>query len=85
MSPTEHASRLAQLLERYCAERPTDENRRNLIAAQEWLRLIEAGATRSEIDRLLRALDALPNVGTITIDLQLACRHWLTSQRASAE
>lgn len=79
LSPPARARKFVNALERYIATVENDANTRNLAVARQWLALMRHGATRARLDELLVAVDALPCSGSITVDLQLGCRHWIRS------
>jgi hypothetical protein len=79
MTPQEHADALVRALRAYASTSPDEGNRLNLEAAEMWLRLLTQGPRpdHSELELLRERVGRLPNVGSITADLRLACKVWL--------
>jgi predicted acetyltransferase len=75
--PREHAVALVAVLSHYVAENPCDENVANLHIAKQWLAMLDSGHDVFLARKLLAALDELPTVGAVTLDLRIACRAWL--------
>ena len=80
MDSREHATRLVHVLRQHFVDDPSPDVELNLRVAEQWLGLLDRGCSEVDARCLIEAADALPLVGTISLDLQLGVRHWARAQ-----